>query len=102
MEKKYRNKYIKYARNTGTILPWIDITFPNSTGKYSDINETNFIETNPNRLKNNSKTNNSETNNSETNNSEIKKIKNKFKYLTIIIAILFCIIFILLLLIFYK
>lgn len=50
IEKKYRKKYIKYARNTGTIPPWIDIKFPNSSGKFINIHEIDFNSKNTSRL----------------------------------------------------
>lgn len=42
LETRYREEYVKYARNTGTIPPWIKITYPKSLGKYILVDESNF------------------------------------------------------------
>lgn len=53
-ERLYRDKYVKYARNTGTIPPWIKIKFPISTGKYTMMDKTNFNQIESDKLNENS------------------------------------------------
>jgi hypothetical protein len=43
LEKTYREKYIKYARQTGQIPSWIEIVFPESTGSSLKLNISSSI-----------------------------------------------------------